>query len=156
MKRVGCRFGAAIGPRTHGVGPSRRQRRRPSMLANRAVPPFVGITVPEIKPGSIRDREDHIYWVLAHNRRQDAACRRDDIAYGDRSAADLAVDRCVDLGVAEVDLGRLQLRLGAGDLRCQSALGRECGIDVRLRAGGAPQEVLGAIEDYLGVAMLSL
>jgi hypothetical protein len=37
-----------------------------------------------------------------------AALFQFNIAFGDRSAADLAVDRCVDLGVADVDLGRLQ------------------------------------------------
>ena len=45
----------------------------------------------------------------------------DVVAGGDGGAADLAVDRRADLGVVEIDLRLLQLRLGAQDLRLQSA-----------------------------------
>jgi hypothetical protein len=47
------------------------------------------------------------------------------------------------------------LRLGARNLRRQGAFRGERGIDVCLRAGGCPQEFLGAIERHLGIAVLS-
>ena len=61
--------------------------------------------------------------------------RRDDIAFGDLRGADLAVDRRADLGIAEVDLSRLQLGLRGGNLRCQGAFLSQRAVDIRLLVG---------------------
>ena len=59
-------------------------------------------------------------------------------------------------GVAEIDFGLFELGLGAGDLRRQSALRGEGGIDCRLLAGDGLKQVLRAFEGQLGVLVLRL
>jgi hypothetical protein len=60
---------------------------------------------------ALAHRERHIHGVLADDGREDAAVRTDDVALGQSGASDLAGDRGNDVGVAEVDLRRLQVRL---------------------------------------------
>src|SRR5439155_15237523 len=65
-------------------------------------------------------------------------------------------DRRADFGIAETDLGDLQLRLGGLALGRKGALRGEGAIDRRLLAGGGLQQVLRALERQLGVAVLRL
>ena len=128
-----------------------------SLITTALKPPFARIAAAQVERGALRHREQHVHRVLADDRRQRAAGRRDDIAFGDRGAADLAVDRRADLGVAEVDLGGLQLRLRAGDLRRKGALRGERGVDGRLLPGGRASTASGpARRVSCGIAVLRL
>src|SRR5262249_38782248 len=61
-----------------------------------------------------------------------------------------------DFSVAEIDLGRLQLRLRRGDLRRQGALVRDVLVELLLLSGGRLQQVAGPRELLLGKSVLRL
>ena len=61
---------------------------------------------------TLADREDRVDRILAEDHRQHAGIRPDDVAFGDGAAADAAVDRRGDVGVAEVDCRGSQIGLG--------------------------------------------
>ena len=70
---------------------------------------------------ALADREGHIHRVPADDHGQRAAVRADDVALGQLGAADLAGDRRGDLGVAEVDVGGLQVGIGDDDLALRAS-----------------------------------
>ncbi len=115
-----------------------------------------GKALAQAEHGADRDGKDHVHRVLAHDRGENAGGRRDDVAHGQRRAADLAVDRRADLGVVEIDLRLLQRRLGAFDLRLKRLLARKRRVDARLLAGGRVEKLLGAAQRHRGIDELRL
>ncbi len=60
---------------------------------------------------ALADRKRHIHRILADDGREHAAVRADDVAGRDIGFADLAVDRRRDIGIAEIDVRRVQIGL---------------------------------------------
>ena len=81
---------------------------------------------------------------------------RDDVAVGDRGAADLAVDRRVDLGIVEIDLRQLHLRLRGLHLGLEAALVGERGVVGRLLAGRPAEQGSRPVGGQLGVGQRRL
>ncbi len=61
---------------------------------------------------ALADRERHIHRIAADDHGQRTAVRSDHVAFGQFGAADLAGDWRGDLGVAQVDVGGLQVGIG--------------------------------------------
>ena len=106
---------------------------------------------------ALRHREGHVHRVLADDGGQRAALRPDEVADREVAAADPAGDRRLDVGVAEIELGRGQVRLlpaqvglglaGAAGGLVQPRLGRRLLLD-QLRL--APPLDLGEVQRRLG------
>ena len=73
---------------------------------------------------ALADRECHIHRIAADDHGQWAAVRTDHISLGEFGAADLAADRRDDLGVAEVDVGGLQVGIRDDHLALRALLVR--------------------------------
>ena len=89
-------------------------------------------------------------------RRQCAGARRDDVADGDRGAADLAVDRRTDLGVGEIDLRLFLLCLRRQHLGRVGQHGGARRIDGGLLAGWRLDQRFGALKRQRGIRELRL
>ncbi len=73
---------------------------------------------------ALAHREGDIHRILADDRREDATVGADDITLGQSGAADLAGNRRDDVGVAKVDLRRLQVAFIGHDGALRHSFGR--------------------------------
>ena len=119
-------------------------------------PPLCGGGLHQRRDRARGDREDDVHRVLADDRRENAGARRDIIADRHQGAADLAVDRRANVGVAEIDLRLVELRLGAQHLGLEGQLVRLRGVDGRLLPGRGVEQRLGARQGQVGVLQLRL
>src|SRR3984885_15456958 len=62
------------------------------------------VALPQFQRLAYRNREGDIHRVLADDGGERPRTGVDDVAFGDRGATDLAVDRRVDFGIIEIDL----------------------------------------------------
>src|SRR6188472_730563 len=91
---------------------------------------------------ALAHRKGHIHRILADDGGEDTAVGPDDIALGQRRAPDLPGNRRDDVGVAEIDLGGLQVGL----------IGHDGALGLALRCDGFVQGF--ACADVLGVQLL--
>jgi hypothetical protein len=103
-----------------------------------------------------RDRKYHIHRVLAYDCGKRAGRGADDVALRDSGQPDLARDRSVDFGVAQVDLRLLELRLRAEHLRLQASFGCDGGVVGRLLTGWAGKKRFGALQSLFRKLKLRL
>jgi hypothetical protein len=91
---------------------------------------------------ALAHRERHIHGIQADDRREDAAVRTDDVALGQGRSPDLAGDRRNDVGVAQIDLRRLQVRLICHDGPLRFPLRRDGFVQLLARAYVLRKELL--------------
>ena len=116
----GSRIDAAVGqPDAHGD--------MPVLVAELGDPALV------VEHLALARLEDDVDRVLAHDRRERAGGRPDQIADGEVREADATVDRRANLGIAEIDLRLLERRLGFQNVGLRRRLVGGALIDRRLR-----------------------
>ena len=100
---------------------------------------------------ALADREGDIHRVVADDLGQHAGIGADDITHSHLGAADPAGDRRPDLGVAEIDLGGLQVGGGRGFVALRALLVGDTLVADGDRAGIRLQQVLGTLALHRGV-----
>ena len=97
--------------------------------------------------------ENHVDRVLAHDRRERAGWRTDQIADGEIGEPDAAVDRRVDLGIAEIDLRLVERRLRLEHVGLRRRLVGRALIDGGLRDVLVAHQLLAARELKRGIGL---
>ena len=101
-------------------------------------------------------RKGDIHRILTDDDGQRPALRRDHVAFGNISPADLARNRRNDLGITKIDPGGLQIGLIDEKRAFGRFIGGERLVAAHLSPGSLPQQFLGALQLSFGQGLRGL